>query len=54
MFSFDRVFYEKSEQVEVYEFLALPIVRGIIQKLCYIMNINKYFELYSSETLSLN
>uniref|UniRef100_A0A2N9J999 Kinesin-like protein n=1 Tax=Fagus sylvatica TaxID=28930 RepID=A0A2N9J999_FAGSY len=26
VFSFDRVFYEKSEQVEVYEFLALPIV----------------------------
>ncbi|XP_028770808.1 kinesin-like protein KIN-1 isoform X2 [Neltuma alba] len=26
-FSFDRVFYEKSEQAEVYEFLALPIVR---------------------------
>jgi hypothetical protein len=32
MFSFDRVFYEKSEQVEVYEFLALPIVRGIISE----------------------
>ncbi|XP_052171276.1 kinesin-like protein KIN-1 isoform X3 [Diospyros lotus] len=26
-FSFDRVFYEGSEQVDVYEFLALPIVR---------------------------
>ncbi|GMY20620.1 kinesin-like protein KIN-1 [Fagus crenata] len=30
MFSFDRVFYEKSEQVEVYEFLALPIVRDAV------------------------
>lgn len=29
VFSFDRVFYEKSEQADVYEFLALPIVRGI-------------------------
>ncbi|OIW13554.1 hypothetical protein TanjilG_29295 [Lupinus angustifolius] len=27
MFSFDRVFYEKSEQADVYQFLALPIVR---------------------------
>ncbi|CAL0311240.1 unnamed protein product [Lupinus luteus] len=27
MFSFDKVFYEKSEQVDVYQFLALPIVR---------------------------
>ncbi|PON58832.1 Kinesin-like protein [Parasponia andersonii] len=26
-FSFDRVFYEESEQAQVYEFLALPIVR---------------------------
>ncbi|ESR46415.1 hypothetical protein CICLE_v10000365mg [Citrus x clementina] len=26
-FGFDRVFYEKSEQAEVFEFLALPIVR---------------------------
>ncbi|GMY21421.1 kinesin-like protein KIN-1 [Fagus crenata] len=30
VFSFDRVFYEKSEQVEVYEFLALPIVRDAV------------------------
>ncbi|KAL5768455.1 hypothetical protein ACOSP7_015002 [Xanthoceras sorbifolium] len=29
-FSFDRVFYEKSEQAEVYEFLALPIVRDAV------------------------
>ncbi|KAE9598112.1 putative minus-end-directed kinesin ATPase [Lupinus albus] len=27
MFSFDKVFYEKSEQADVYQFLALPIVR---------------------------
>ncbi|XP_061348503.1 kinesin-like protein KIN-1 [Gastrolobium bilobum] len=27
VFSFDRVFYEKSEQANVYQFLALPIVR---------------------------
>ncbi|KAH9688708.1 kinesin-like protein KIN-1 [Citrus sinensis] len=26
-FGFDRVFYEKSEQAEVFEFLALPIIR---------------------------
>ncbi|XP_054804383.1 kinesin-like protein KIN-1 isoform X1 [Prosopis cineraria] len=29
-FSFDRVFYEKSEQADVYEFLALPIVRDAV------------------------
>lgn len=28
-FSFDKVFYENSEQANVFEFLALPIVRGI-------------------------
>lgn len=30
------MFCEKSGQAEVYEFLVLPIVRGKIQKLCYI------------------
>ncbi|KAM3752768.1 hypothetical protein ACB098_03G044000 [Castanea mollissima] len=30
MFSFDRVFYEKSDQAEVYEFLVLPIVRDAV------------------------
>ncbi|KAK7284321.1 hypothetical protein RJT34_19066 [Clitoria ternatea] len=30
VFSFDRVFYEKSEQAEVYKFLALPIVRDAV------------------------
>ncbi|KAK7337818.1 hypothetical protein VNO77_18405 [Canavalia gladiata] len=30
VFSFDRVFYEKSEQADVYEFLALPIVRDAV------------------------
>lgn len=29
-FSFDRVFYEETVQADVYEFLALPIVRGIL------------------------
>ncbi|KAL5566143.1 hypothetical protein UlMin_029307 [Ulmus minor] len=29
-FSFDRVFYENSEQAKVYEFLALPIVRDAV------------------------
>lgn len=29
MFSFDRVFSEKSEQADVYEFIALPIIQGI-------------------------
>ncbi|XAR49088.1 Plus-end-directed kinesin ATPase [Bertholletia excelsa] len=29
-FSFDRVFYEGSEQADVYEFLALPIVRDAL------------------------
>ncbi|KAE8010155.1 hypothetical protein FH972_006545 [Carpinus fangiana] len=29
-FSFDRVFYEESKQAEVYEFLALPIVRDAV------------------------
>ncbi|KAJ7973392.1 Kinesin-like protein [Quillaja saponaria] len=29
-FSFDKVFYEESEQADVYKFLALPIVRGAI------------------------
>eukprot|EP00261_Vitis_vinifera_P026428 XP_010659825.1 PREDICTED: kinesin-like protein KIN-1 isoform X3 [Vitis vinifera] len=29
-FSFDRVFYQGSEQVDVYEFLALPIVRDAV------------------------
>ncbi|KAK2640546.1 hypothetical protein Ddye_028341 [Dipteronia dyeriana] len=28
--SFHRVFYEKSKQVEVYKFLALPIVRDAV------------------------
>jgi len=28
VFSFDRVFYEESEQADVYQFLALPMVRG--------------------------
>ncbi|RDX82163.1 Kinesin-like protein KIN-1, partial [Mucuna pruriens] len=30
VFSFDRVFYEKSEQADVYQFLALPIVRDVV------------------------
>ncbi|KAI4350005.1 hypothetical protein L6164_010538 [Bauhinia variegata] len=30
VFSFDRVFYEKSEQADVYEFLVVPIVRDAI------------------------
>ncbi|KAL4637165.1 hypothetical protein ACB092_03G060800 [Castanea dentata] len=30
MFSFDRVFCEKSDQAEVYEFLVLPIVRDAV------------------------
>ncbi|KAM0011408.1 putative spindle pole body-associated Vik1/Cik1, microtubule binding protein [Helianthus debilis subsp. tardiflorus] len=29
-FSFDKVFYKDSEQADVYEFLARPLVRGII------------------------
>ncbi|XP_031276558.1 kinesin-like protein KIN-1 [Pistacia vera] len=29
-FCFDRVFYENSEQVDVYEFLALPIIRDAV------------------------
>ncbi|KAJ9131508.1 hypothetical protein P3X46_035163 [Hevea brasiliensis] len=29
-FSFDKVFYEESLQADVYEFLALPIVRGAV------------------------
>ncbi|XP_057440715.1 kinesin-like protein KIN-1 [Lotus japonicus] len=29
-FSFDRVFYEKSEQADIYQFLALPIVRDAV------------------------
>ncbi|TXG56670.1 hypothetical protein EZV62_017983 [Acer yangbiense] len=29
-FSFNRVFYEKSEQAEVYKFLALPIVQDAV------------------------
>lgn len=29
MFSFDKVFYDDSEQADVYEFLARPIVIGI-------------------------
>ncbi|RXH82323.1 hypothetical protein DVH24_036664 [Malus domestica] len=29
-FSFDKVFYEKSEQAQVYEFLASPIVRDAV------------------------
>lgn len=29
-FHFDRVFYQRSEQANVYEFLALPIVKGRI------------------------
>lgn len=27
-FCFDRVFYQGSEQADIYEFIALPIVRG--------------------------
>ncbi|KAG8649684.1 kinesin-like protein KIN-1 isoform X2 [Manihot esculenta] len=30
VFSFDRVFYEETVQADVYEFLALPIVRGAV------------------------
>ncbi|XP_027353436.1 kinesin-like protein KIN-1 [Abrus precatorius] len=30
VFSYDRVFYEKSEQADVYQFLALPIVRDAV------------------------
>lgn len=30
MFSFDRVFYEASEQADIYKFLAQPIVRGML------------------------
>ncbi|KAJ1417095.1 P-loop containing nucleoside triphosphate hydrolase [Sesbania bispinosa] len=30
VFSFDRVFYEKSEQADIYQFLALPIVRDAV------------------------
>ncbi|KAK7397234.1 hypothetical protein VNO78_18401 [Psophocarpus tetragonolobus] len=30
VFSFDRVFYENSEQADVYQFLALPIVRDVV------------------------
>ncbi|TKY61463.1 Kinesin- protein PSS1 [Spatholobus suberectus] len=30
VFNFDRVFYEKSEQADVYQFLALPIVRDVV------------------------
>ncbi|KAL7003036.1 hypothetical protein U1Q18_004194 [Sarracenia purpurea var. burkii] len=33
-FSFDRVFYEESKQADVYEFLAHPIVRGMIRMRC--------------------
>ncbi|KAK4339598.1 hypothetical protein RND71_041060 [Anisodus tanguticus] len=29
-FSFDRVFYQGSEQADIYEFLALPIVQGAL------------------------
>lgn len=28
VFSFDIVFYEQSEQADVYQFLALPVIRG--------------------------
>ncbi|KAI3716800.1 hypothetical protein L1987_67957 [Smallanthus sonchifolius] len=31
MFSFDKVFYEDSEQADVYEFLARPIVRDAVE-----------------------
>ncbi|KAL8209375.1 hypothetical protein R6Q57_006107 [Mikania cordata] len=31
MFSFDKVFYEDSEQADVYEFLARPIVRDAVK-----------------------
>ncbi|GAA0158297.1 hypothetical protein LIER_38613 [Lithospermum erythrorhizon] len=27
-FTFDRVFYQGSEQADVYDFIALPIVKG--------------------------
>ncbi|CAA3006832.1 kinesin-like protein KIN-1 [Olea europaea var. sylvestris] len=30
-FHFDRVFYQRSEQANVYEFLALPIVKGAVE-----------------------
>ncbi|XP_047152449.1 kinesin-like protein KIN-1 [Vigna umbellata] len=30
VFSFDRVFYEQSEQADVYQFLALPMVRDVV------------------------
>jgi len=30
-FTFDRVFYQGSEQADIYEFLALPIVQGTIE-----------------------
>lgn len=30
-FTFDRVFYQGSEQADIYEFLALPIVQGTIR-----------------------
>ncbi|KAG8391136.1 hypothetical protein BUALT_Bualt01G0156500 [Buddleja alternifolia] len=29
-FRFDRVFYQGSEQADIYEFLALPIVKGVV------------------------
>ncbi|CAH1413941.1 unnamed protein product [Lactuca virosa] len=33
MFSFDKVFYEDSEQADVYEFLARPIVRDAVNSI---------------------
>ncbi|XP_064957104.1 kinesin-like protein KIN-1 [Musa acuminata AAA Group] len=29
-FCFDRVFYQDSEQVDVYDFLAMPIIEGAV------------------------
>ncbi|MFS7913510.1 putative kinesin motor domain, P-loop containing nucleoside triphosphate hydrolase [Helianthus anomalus] len=36
-FSFDKVFYEDSEQAYVYEFLARPLVRGFL--ICYSLSV---------------
>ncbi|CAI9765019.1 unnamed protein product [Fraxinus pennsylvanica] len=30
-FHFDRVFYQRSEQAKIYEFLALPVVKGAVE-----------------------
>lgn len=34
-FCFDRVFYQESQQADVYEFLALPIVKGMTGLICF-------------------